>query len=325
MVVLLLTSFLLACSTTVANQKSVPITVVGDGINFEMAKRDAFNKAIEQEIGVVLLSRRDVKNSKLIVDEITTHSSGYVDDFKIINSEVINKRHIVTIDVWVSSSKIAERVIGKVSDTKPIEGERLYTQIQTYQQDRRSGDNLLRQVLNDYPSKAFLLSKRDTEIKLDKNRNTIIQVNYNLKYNYNYLTALNEVLSITHDGRMSGYRQDRIAIVSKDPKAWLLGTTNTYYFNDSVRANMIKQRFFGEITVMATIRDNNGSVLYNYCDLPITVGPYHMVDPLVIEGVMDFYGKVDIKIQANDPKLHKIREAKEIELTYTGSRCYNFE
>jgi len=322
---LLLTILLLGCSTTVANQKSIPITVVGEGIDFETAKRDAFSKAIEQEIGVVLLSRRDVKNSKLIVDDITTHSSGYVDDFKIVKSQVINNKHLVTVDVWVSSSRIAERVIGKVSDTKPLEGERLYNQIQTYQRDRQSGDRLLREVLNDYPNKAFILTKGDTQIKLDKNRNTIIQVNYNIKYNYNYLKALNEVLAITQDGRMGGYKQDRIGVVSKSPNAWLLGSTDVYFFNDRVRANMIKQRFMGEITVMATIRDSKGSVVFNQCDLPITVGPHNIVDPHIINGVMDFYGTVSIRVLNNDLRLQKIREAREIELTYTGNRCYNFD
>lgn len=323
LVSLILTFLLLGCASTAISQKRIPITVLGEGYTFESAKNDAFQKAIEQEIGVILLSRREVKNSRLITDDIITHSSGYVDDFKIVQTQIINTKYVLTIEVYVSSSRIAERVIGKTSETKPLEGERLFTQIQTYQRDRQTGDNLLRQVLNDYPSKGFVLNKGKTEIKLDKNRNTVIQVNYNLKYNYNYLTALNEVLSITHDKRDSKTKQERIIIVSKDPKALLLGSTDTYYFSDVVRANLIKQRFLGEVTVVATIRDSKGNVLYSQCDLPINLG-INIVDPFIIQGNMNIFSTINIVVHNNDIRINKISEAREIELTYTTGRCYNF-
>ncbi len=305
--------------------KSIPITVTGSGIDFNKAKDNAFLKAIEQEIGVIILSTRESRNFDLVKNEIVTHSAGYVDNFKVKDTQFINNQYHVTVDVWVKTSKIAERVLGKLSDTAAVPGEQLSNQYKTYMNDRATGDSLLNTVLSDYSSKAYLVEKGKSQFMLDKQRNALYVTEFKLRWNYNYLTALNEVLSLTEDPSSRSINQDRIIVQSKDPAAFLLGSTNRYTFNDGVRGRIIKNKLRGTVTIMATLYDVNRKRLMTTCSYPIHMLPEHMVDPLIIRGNEVVRGEIIVKINPNNPAFRKLHEVTEVELTYTTGRCYNFD
>ncbi len=314
----------MACTTS-APSKSIPITVTGSGIDFNRAKDNAFLKAIEQEIGVIILSTRESRNFDLVKNEIVTHSAGYVDRFKVIDTQFINNQYHVTVDVWVKTSKIAERVLGKFSDTVAVPGEQLSSQYKTYMNDRAKGDGLLNTVLSDYSAKAYLVEKGKSQFMLDKQRNALYVTEFSLRWNYNYLTALNEVLSLTEDPSSRVINQDRVVIQSKDPAAFLLGSTNRYTFNDGVRGRIIKNRLRGTVTILATLYDANKNRLMSACSYPIYMLPEHIVDPLIIRGNEVVRGEIIIKINENNPAFRKLHQVTEIELTYTTGRCYNFD
>ena len=324
--------FLVACliftgctSTNNGLRNNGKIQVTGVGRTFDEAKNDAFSKAVEIAVGAVLLTETQVKNNKLTKDEIIKHSAGYVDDFVVISKSIDPQRVILVIDVTVRSSKIAERVLNVSKADGKMQGERLSAQFSSYKTERETGDVLLRKVLSGFPSQAYNIKQVDTvEFKLDNKRNVIIRVPFELRWNYKYLTALNEALSVTHDGRTYGMAQDLIAVQSKNPDSWILGATNSYYFNDHLRAEQIARQFLGRITVRAVISDGSGNTIFTGCEEAFHLGLYTSY-PFIIRGNDVAKDSVDIFVRYDSHKMKDLDKVNHIELSFSAETCYNYE
>lgn len=328
-IVVVMLALLSACSSTQpaktyqGSGPSANLRVKGVGKNVEEAKTNGFTTAIEIAVGSAIVSNKEARNDKMVRDEIINHSAGYVDNYTIVSRIDSNNTVTVIMDVQVKSSKIHERIFGKFSDQNELQGNRMSSQFSTYMEDRRTGDKLLNTVLSDYPSNAYNVKNKLTEFKLDKNRNAVVRIEYELAWNFNYLKALNEVLKVTEDTQSSSFKQERIYVQSKDPSAWLVGSTDRYNFSDGARARTIKQRFTGPVYVIATISDANGSTLYVGCSDPIYMVPAHIVDPLIISGNQRDIGEILIKIHPTEPEFYKIQNADKVVLTHSSRACYN--
>lgn len=306
----LLVVVLLVCSNVFA--QSIPITVIGEGVDVTQAKNNAFQKAIEQEVGVVLLSQREVKNSKLATDEIITHSAGYVDDFKITNTEIINGVYYVTVKVWVKSSRIHERILGATTDAKFANGDKINQQYESYNNTRVSGDDVLTAVLASYPKSAFTIkidkiNKADVLTMVDRNRNPVFVVGFEVSYNYNFLRSLNEALRLTSDDKIRNHQnQQIISVVSKKPKS-IFGDKDVYYINDIQRADLIKYAFITRIHVKLTALDGSGNPLFHGCQyIAGEEDTILMNNKFTINGNQKFENEVTITRKQSDPLIQRI-------------------
>lgn len=314
------------CSSTNSGLRNDgKVKVTGTGRTFDEAKNDAFTRAVEIAVGAVILTDTQVKNDRLVKDEIIKHSAGYVDDFTVLNKSLSPGQVTLVMDVTVRSSKIAERVLNVSKADGKMQGERLSAQYNSYRNSRDTGDAVLYKVLSGFPSQAFNVKQSGkVEFMLDNNRNTIIRVPFELRWNYKYLTALNEALSITHDGSSYGFKQDVIAVQSKDPSAWIIGSTNRYFFNDHIRAENIAQRFLGRIMVTATVSDDAGRVIFTGCEEAFHLGLYTTY-PFVVRGNEVANNSVDIFVRSDSPKMRYLDKANHIQLSFAAGTCYNYE
>lgn len=322
--------FLVAClfvtgcaSTNSGLRHNGVVSVTGVGRTFEEAKDDGLTRAVEIVVGQVLLTETQVKNNNLVKDEIIKHSAGYVDDFTVTNKVIAPNKVTLSMEVKVRDSKIAERVLNVASTNGKVSGEKLSTQYQTYMKNRASGDALIRKVLTDYPTYAYNVKSEPAIFKLDKERNAYIIVPYEIRWNYKYLKALNEALALVQDGKSSEARQERIAVQSKDPSSWILGATDFYYFNDSYRFRNIQQRFSGTITVVATVSDDAGNVIFSGCDEAFQTGD-GIINNFTIYGNDFNRGAVGIQIDKDSPKMKLLNKANNVKVTYGSGRCYNY-
>lgn len=239
---------------------------VGNGTTLENAKNDAFKNAITLIVGTAVLSEQESRKDNLTKNDIINYSAGYVDNYQIIN-KIENPNDVtVIVDVIVKSSKIHERVLNTGRTEKQIEGDRLSTQYNTYLQEQQSGDVFLGAILNDYPIRAFEIKQGKHEFILDNNRRAILIVPFEMRWSYKYLVALNEALSKVHHGDRNSF--ERINVVSKNPKDWIVGRTDTYYFNDSGQPEQLKNTFRSKFFIQATIKDGNGDVIFAECYTP---------------------------------------------------------
>lgn len=314
-----------ASSKQVKTYTDEPIVVSCDGKTFESAKKQCFDNAIEFAVGAVVVSEAEVRNKSLVKNEIIKHGSGYVDSFDIISRSNDHDKIALSMRVTVRSSKIAERILSVAKSDGTFDGQKLSTQYSTYKDSRDSGDSLLRTVLDSYPKHAYNIKQiNKVEFKLDKDRNVYIVIPFELSWNYKFLTALNEALEITSNASDSGYVQNIIAIQSKDPDAWVLGSTKKYYFNDRTRADIIQKKFLGRITVNAIIKNNQGRPVFVGC-----ADAYHhgtnLVYPYIIRGTEMVKNQIMIKVNSNSPKMRDLDSASDIELSFNSSSCYNYE
>ena len=321
--VFVIVALLLSACATGTNPSDNYIRVTGNGTSSKAAREDAFQRAIEIKVGSLVLSDFTAVNNQLIRKELGAHSAGYVTDFKIISEDISrNGEYTVTMDVLVHTSRIHERLLSVNRTDQQISGENMYEQYRSYNQSKETAMKVLNQVLNDYPIKAFnvvnpkIYCGRDRDgsscFKLDKFGNAIIEVPYEVRWNYNFLRSLNEILAYVSD---PGSRGEKFTVISKPPSSFI-GSTNQYNFNDVNRINEIKMRFLGTVYVHANVLDDNGAVLFNSCTDVYSV-PHVEYKGFIIRGNEYVSDRLHIKVD----KSEKIRRANRVELSISRYRC----
>jgi hypothetical protein len=248
--------------------------VIGVGTTFDEAKNNGFAVAVEKAVGSVILVDKEVRNDKLVRDDILSHSAGYVDDYTIISQSNTQGKVIVVMDVDVKHSKIAEKMLNRNASPTDLQGNKLNTQYKTYLVERGTGDQLLNNILKDYPSKALTATPGKIDFMVSSHRQPVIVIPYQIKWNYSYIEAMNEALKTLEDGTEANYfnakcmcykAPERVVVMAKDPKAWLLGSKNNYYFNDSMRVDHIRNAFDGGTNIRVSVFDGGNTVIHSQC------------------------------------------------------------
>ncbi len=261
-----------------------PVRVTGEGRTFDEAKKNAFSNAMEYAVGAVVVTETQVQRRRLVKDDIIKHSAGYVDDFTVINRVDEPNRVTVVMDVKVKHSAIAERITNVQSASGELQGQRVDGMYSSFLQTKQTGDQLLSQVLDDYPKHAFNVEKGSVQYMLNINRLPVLIVPYKITWNYKYLQALNEALDATKDPKDRLIKQQEVHVQSKNPSAWLVGSTDKYYFNDEIRADMVKKSLGRMIYVIITLKDDQGNILNVSCDNGNSMAGTYQNGVFVVEG-----------------------------------------
>lgn len=273
---LLVTSWSCADVPKTMQSATVTVTVDADGKTVDDARRNGFKTAIEQVVGVVLISEQEVQGNSLTRDFIGNYSSGYVDDYEIIESyqDQHNQWHI-KMHVQVASSKIAQRMLTNAKDYRMIDGPRIAAQIESQLDQRRDGDQLIATVLNTYPENAYIINNGQTEFKISKLRKPYMEIDYKISMSKFWVEALSEALNLvavnskhcnsmtnalvkginssnTNSLKVKSMANDLcgsepdIRIEHKTSGAWMSGV-DSYYFADQQTFYMINQEFQSRI------------------------------------------------------------------------------
>jgi len=269
-----------------------PIRVEGIGSTLQQAKDNAFKTAVELQIGFVLVNELESKDNNLIRNYIINYSAGYVDSYKIITTNSYDDKVIIIVDVLVSSSKIANRILGTSTNPKLFDNQTQNTRYETYIQSKINGDKLLHSVLNDYPRKAFIVQQGQHKFGVDTNRNPFIEIGFVFHWNYNYIESLNEALSLLEDGSNGLFKTSpgNVIVMAKDPKDYVFGKKNHYKFNDVLTMHTIIDRFNNHMpNIQLVIYNQNNTVFYKQCYTPESFtgrkpGLYSIGDTLILYG-----------------------------------------
>ena len=264
--------FLVACLllTTLASAADY-ITVTGSGKSFEEAKQQAFRKAIEFKVGATVLSDVETQNYKRIKDEIYVYSAGYVDDYKVIKQENNGSIVFVLLEVYVAEGRIRNRILAEGKSSKDFNGERHSAQASTFIQERLQGDRMLGQLFSKYPERAYIIKSGAYNITLDSYRNPTLNIQYDMSWNYDFVSNLREILTVIEDGS-NGFNKPSVGavvIMAKDPKDWILGKRTDHLFNDLNRVVQVHdyiQTKTPRIVVM--FKDIQNRAIYAVCYTP---------------------------------------------------------
>lgn len=243
-----------------SRQEVYYIEVAGDGDNTQQARMNGFRLAVEQAIGTLISSETETQNGRIVRDEIISYAAGFVDRFEIINEQVTSTGVRVSMRVWVKKSALSDRLLNRTEASGQVDGARASVQLQTLNQERATGDALLQQVLNDFPRRAFDIEMRPTDV-VRQNRSAIMEVNFRLTWNRDYLRSLWTALDAT------GQRTSRPVATIVVNGGGLFGSPGgTAKYDDAVKLQLMANRMlFSEPTVLVTIRSQSREVLFTSC------------------------------------------------------------
>jgi hypothetical protein len=273
---------LTACAS-VPNGSDKYIRTTGTGNSFDEAKQKAFQQAIEIKVGSFIDSERQSFNQKLVRDDILVYSAGYVDDFKVVSQNALGNKVVVTVDVLVASSKLANRIISQGKSAGVFENRKHITQYQTFLQNRQNGDKLLDAVLNDYPQRAYNITQHPYYLKVDADRRPYLYIPYTISWNFNYIESFRAALDVLADGDTSFLAKSpgNVLIMMKDPNVSILGGTRTLHkFNDIIKMDKMADTIhhFRPVTIKLKIYNLQGAVEVEKCYIPRFID--HSVPPL---------------------------------------------
>lgn len=318
--VLLLT----ACASTTNTGSNDTIKVIGSGNTYEQAKQNGFKQAIEIVVGTVLVTGKESHDDILTKNDIVAHSSGYVDDFKVVNQYSSLGKVNLVMEVKVRDSIIANRILNKSKQSSDLNGEQLTEQYNTYYDTRLSGDELIEQVLGDYPKNAVVIKTGEVSHMLDDRRNSVIVIKYDMRWNYNYLKALDEVFKLTSDQPTRSYRQNRIYVSAKDPKAFIGGWTHEYPFDDLVRLQKIINYVTVPAYVYANIYDRSGTLIHRSCHSALM--PFGFTDTIrdisFLQTSRLSADDIIIPVAKDGSAKDFLSKIDRIDLTYEKGNCY---
>jgi len=104
----------LSINTYAQEDKTVTLTVSGQGKTQDEAKQNALRNAIEQAFGVFISSNTEILNDELVKDEIVSIANGNIQKFEVISEvEVPEVGHATTLKATVSVTKLTSFVESK--------------------------------------------------------------------------------------------------------------------------------------------------------------------------------------------------------------------
>jgi hypothetical protein len=300
------------------------LQVSGQGATFEEAKQNAFRTAIEFAAGAVVTSERASNNYKLVKDEILVYSAGYVTDYKIISTIKSGNQVQVIVDVQVASSKLSDRILGVGKEARNFDTDKHGNQYQSYLQGKNNGDRLLKQVLNDYPQKAYKITQGVHQFKVDAYRNGVIEIPLELSWNHNFIVSFNEALGILEDGSNGLFKPSpgNVTVMAKDPNDWVIGTKNQYKFNDVVIVSNIRNTLQQKKpNILLTIKNFEGKTVLLQCYTPDSVAGkkaamYDVGSNLIFYGNQIEKNKIELSLNNMQEAMKHIQS---IELTIVSN------
>ena len=236
------------------------IEVAGEGRTVEEARTVAFRIAIERAIGSIMSSETEVRNGRIVRDEIINYASGYIDRYEITNQASSSVGVRITMRVWVRRSVLSNRLLNRSEKIGQVDGSRASVQLATLGQERATGDRLVQTVLNDFPRRAFDIELKNTELKYG-NRQGILEVPFTVTWNRDYLKSLWTALSAT--SQPGANPQGTVAIT---PGAWFAGFGGTATYDDVGKLQQVVGTMVGSRpAVLLTVKSTSNTVLFRQC------------------------------------------------------------
>jgi hypothetical protein len=257
------------------------------------ARAEGFKLAVSQAVGTLVVAESEVKNQELVRNEIIQYSSGYIQDFKILGETQVGSMTRVVMDVWVTESKIADRLLNVSKADGAIDGEKSAAQYRSNLNQLQSGDRLLELVLRDFPRKAFDINVGKSVLTMPS-RSIQIQIPISVSWNGTYISSLTEVLDKVRQGQSGNYYggPNWAAVIRyKNKTDWFMSTAS---FRDRMKLELIEANLIGsQPLIKLTIKDEVGRPLFNECYRYAGLSGAYLGEPALMIGyVRDRYGNV---------------------------------
>jgi len=181
------------------NKRVFVVEVESTASTIEAARKEAFKLAVAKAVGSLVVSEREIRNNELIRDDILMYSSGYVEDYEFKSETQVGSLYRVVALVWVSESKIADRLQISKKAAGQVDGPKLARKLETYVAQKVASDKLITNIISDFPKNSFVIEVGKTSSRLVE-RSLQVIVPFNIRWEQSYITALEEALVRTREG-----------------------------------------------------------------------------------------------------------------------------
>lgn len=276
---LIIATLLTACSTVQTSKQNNPrilgpYHVEGNGKTIDEAKSDAFKKAIEQAVGVAVMSERAVKNKELVRQYVLTHSNGYVERYEILEKRMVGSQHKLQVEVYIrTGTMVDDYALYRSNSSNEFDGQQAGAMHETYQKSFESGNQMLATLLADFPEKAFDLEILPITTFVDKNGRSNINLLYHIQLSSNYMKSLSNLLN-----QLKGpdcFQCPGVVIGYYDKPDDYFLTTHKYSFKESTKPAMLYNTFWGtrsqwgaRFFVRVEFKDREGKTMMYTCHRP---------------------------------------------------------
>ena len=268
-------------------EKVFKVKVVGYGKTEKDAIEDGFRVAIQQSVGEMILNQTTITDTDAKTKRIN-HSSGYIKDYDIIERDYANGRHQVTMNVVVKSSAIADKLTNDNLAKLPVV-------VRTANAQTATGDELIENVLADYPAKAFKVAIKNIAVERLSDRTNYLVVSYKMEWNKEFIKSIGEAINITKEDVSFIKRWDVYRIEAKES----FFTSHTSYTTDTKRFEMFYHKLNDRV-VRITARNSNNEVLLSTC-VGSMLEPVKVVNAgIVMDGTFSSGEDIRVKVQSVD-------------------------
>ena len=276
------------------NKEVFAVEVQAKASTRESAERELFRRAVREAFGALVLEQRLVESGDLVQDELYIYSAGYVEDYDITSVNRVDGLYQVTATVWVSKSRLADRLTLSKLASGRVDGQTLSQKYRTYLEQAKLSDRVLESFLIDFPEKTFRIEQEKILSRIEDRKLKII-VPFGMTWDYEYISALREVLIRTRESsdswsesRERNRRKQAPSIIAiRELKEW--GKTYAGYPDKEKEKLFYKHFIDSEPRLLVSLRAAGNVVLHRKC---------HWLD--VIRGA--FYGEHQYHRRARDPE-----------------------
>jgi hypothetical protein len=236
------------------------IEVAGIGVDPAQARNNGFRLAVEQALGTLISSETEVRNGRIVRDEIISYAAGFVTRFEIVGTEATAQGTRVNMRVWVERSALANRLLARSDASGTFDGAAVSQRLDSINQERTTGDALLQQVLNDFPRRAFDLELGRVDI-IRENRQAHVRVPFRITWSQHYLRSVWTALNATSQRTSSP-----ASIIAVNSGNMFRGYGGQARFDDTVKFEMLYRAMVAsEPNVLITVKNQDGSRAFSGC------------------------------------------------------------
>ena len=245
------------------NQEVYYVRVQATGTSETNARNEAFRLAVDQAVGSLLVSETKIKNGNLKQHDVINYNSGYIQDFEYVNIHRNNGNVTLQIDVYVSRSRIAERISLPSETHEQLQGGKIAETFKSMHQENQTGDHLLRNVLKDFPNRALDINVTNISYTAP-NRRPTLNVNYSVQWKPQYVNALKEAVSNVMHSLSIKDRPGADGITFVDNKGcWFACYAS--YVTDHNRFNVLYSGLQNHAYIMIALNDIHNNSVYSTC------------------------------------------------------------
>ena len=264
--ILLALAFVL--SANAQDDKTVTLTVTGQGKTIDEAKTNALRSAIEQAFGAFISSNTTILNDNIIKDEIVAVTNGNIQKFDIINETTLpDGTYAETLKATVSVSKLTT-----YCESKGVKAEfqgglfamNIAIQDLNEKNERIAWKNLY-SIIDKFMSKCFDYTIEVSEPKVNKHNPSLYEIPLNLRirFNDNYTKLLDMIFEFSKS--ISLNPPDLITLGNTGKKYWHIefnkSNSMPFYYRNQMVYDSIKELF-----VFMFIKSVDGFVINNGVD-----------------------------------------------------------